>query len=144
MLEADIPMLMRLEKECFPTPWTENMFLCQIRLVDISANLVYTEEDEICGYVVGWFGYEELHILSIGVNPLLRGRGIAEALLNEAMRRSLKAGCTRVILEVRKSNSRAQRFYQKLGFRQVGIRKGYYSETGEDALVLERDIEITT
>lgn len=144
MLEEDIPGLMRLEEECFPTPWTEGMFICQIMLGDVSANLVYVEDDEITGYVVSWFGVNELHILSIGVKPERRGRNIAEDLLNEAIRCSLKSRCEKVILEVRRGNSRAQRFYQKLGFRHIGVRKKYYSENGEDALVLEKDIEIST
>ena len=144
MQEEDIPAIMQLEEECFPTPWTEDMFICQIMLGDVSANLVYVEDDAITGYVVSWFGVEELHILSIGVKPERRGRNIAENLLNEAIRRSMKNRCKKVILEVRRSNSRARKFYQKLGFRHIGIRKKYYSENGEDALVLEKDIEIST
>ncbi len=141
MLETDIPRLMEIEKECFSTPWTASMFMCQIRLVDISANLVFIEGGVIAGYVIAWFGYEEMHLLSIGVMPASRGLGLAEKLLDEAMKRSKKAGGIKVILEVRASNSRARRFYQKMGFRRVGVRKGYYSESGEDALVLERYIE---
>ena len=56
MQEEDIPAIMQLEEECFPTPWTEDMFICQIMLGDVSANLVYVEDDAITGYVVSWYG----------------------------------------------------------------------------------------
>ncbi len=142
MAFEDIPAIMRLEKECFPVPWTENMFICQIAQEDISANLVYVEDDVITGYVVSWFGVEELHILSIGVDVRRRGRGIADRLLDEAIKCSRESICKKVILEVRRSNSRARNFYNKLGFRRIGVRRKYYGENGEDALVLEKDIEI--
>ncbi len=142
MAFEDIPAIMRLEKECFPVPWTENMFICQIAQEDISANLVYVEDDVITGYVVSWFGVEELHILSIGVDVRRRGRGIADRLLDEAIKCSRESNCKKVILEVRRSNSRARNFYNKLGFRRIGVRRKYYGENGEDALVLEKDIEI--
>lgn len=142
MTLEDIGELMELERECFPLPWTENMFKCQIMMEDLSSNLVYVEDGKIKGYVIAWFGYEELHILSIGVLPERRGSGIADLLLDQAIETGRdKAGHTKVLLEVRRSNRRAQGFYRKKGFREIGVRKGYYSETGEDAIVLEKDIE---
>jgi ribosomal-protein-alanine N-acetyltransferase len=140
LAEDDLPQLMELERACFPTPWTENMFRCQLALGEISANLACIEEGELAGYIIAWFGYEEVHILSIGVIPGRRGAGIADALLDEALRISSLAGCEKAILEVRSGNSRAQAFYRRHGFRQVGLRKGYYSENNEDALVLEKEI----
>ncbi|HSG26868.1 MAG TPA: ribosomal protein S18-alanine N-acetyltransferase [Candidatus Krumholzibacterium sp.] len=140
MTETDIPRILEIERECFPTPWTETMFLCQLQLEEVSTNLVFVEKGRVLGYVIAWTGYEEVHILSIGVDPPERGRGIAEALLDASISETRHRGCRRVILEVRVGNERARRFYQKQGFRQIGIRKGYYAETGEDALVLEKDI----
>lgn len=141
MTEDDIPELIEIEKACFPNPWNANMFRCQIRLADVSANLVHTEEGMINGYIIAWFGYEEMHILSIGVLPERRRNGIAGVLLSRAIGKSIGAGCRKAILEVRRSNEAAQKFYGKMGFRQIGVRKGYYRETGEDALVLEKEFE---
>ncbi|MBU8922406.1 MAG: ribosomal protein S18-alanine N-acetyltransferase [Bacteroidales bacterium] len=140
MTEGDIPEILELEKKCFPMPWTENMFLCQVRLEDVSVCLVHEVDGKIGGYIITWFSFEEAHILSIGVDPDHRGGGIADILLEESIVRSREQGCLKVILEVREGNIRAQKFYEKQGFRQVGIRKGYYSECGEDALVLEKEI----
>ncbi len=140
MSEEDVPELLALERECFDMPWTENMFRCQIKLDGVSSNLVHMADGKIQGYIIAWFGYEEVHILSIGVRPEKRGRGIADILLEMALSEGARHGCTKAILEVRKSNLRAQNFYFKKGFREIGVRKGYYSENGEDALVLEKEI----
>mgnify|MGYP001765739158 CR=1 FL=1 len=140
MSEIDVPELLALEKECFDLPWTENMFRCQIRLEGASSNLVYREKGRIEGYVIAWFGYEEVHILSIGVRPGKRGRGIADALLDRALAEGAGNGCGKAILEVRRGNLRAQSFYRRKGFRMIGVRRGYYTENGEDALVMEREI----
>jgi ribosomal-protein-alanine N-acetyltransferase len=140
MTEEDIPEILELEKKCFSMPWTENMFICQVRLEDVSSCLVHEVDEKIDGYIIAWFGFEEAHILSIGVEPDHRGGGIADILLEEALAVSRGQGCLKVVLEVRESNIRAQKFYHKKGFRQVGTRKGYYSESGEDALLLEKEI----
>ena len=140
MTETDIPRILEIERECFPMPWTETMFLCQLRLEEVSTNLVFDGDDGIGGYIIAWTGFEEVHILSIGVDPLKRGLGIAEGLLEAAIEENRSKGCLKIVLEVRKGNARARRFYEKQGFNQIGIRKGYYAETGEDALVLEKDI----
>lgn len=140
MTESDVPRILEIERECFPMPWTESMFICQLKLEEVSTNLVFEDDDGIQGYVIAWTGYEEIHILSIGVDPPGRGKGIAEALLAASIDENRANGCLKVILEVREGNARARRFYEKQGFRQIGLRKGYYAETGEDALVLEKDI----
>ena len=140
MTEGDVPEIFELEKSCFSMPWTENMFLCQVRLEEVSACLVHEVDGKIDGYIIVWFGFEEAHILSIGVDPDHRGRGIADILLSEALEKSKAVECLKIVLEVRVSNLRAQKFYEKHGFQQVGTRKGYYSESGEDALVLEKEI----
>ncbi|MCK4539169.1 MAG: ribosomal protein S18-alanine N-acetyltransferase [Candidatus Krumholzibacteria bacterium] len=140
MTEGDIPEILELETRCFPVPWTENMFLCQIGLEDASACLVHEVNGKITGYIIAWFGFEEAHILSIGVDSDSRGGGIADALLEEVLEISMGQGCVKVLLEVRDGNLRARKFYEKQGFSQVGVRKGYYSESGEDALILEKEI----
>ncbi|MCU0638874.1 MAG: ribosomal protein S18-alanine N-acetyltransferase [Candidatus Krumholzibacteria bacterium] len=140
MSEVDVPELLALEKECFDVPWTEKMFRDEIKPEGAASSLVYREDGRIEGYVIAWFGYGEVHILSIGVRPGKRGRGIADALLDRALAEGAGQGCARAILEVRRGNLRAQSFYRRKGFRMIGVRRGYYSESGEDALVLEKEI----
>ena len=140
MAASDIPPLLEIERESFPVPWTAGMFMIQLGLSDESENLVLLSGERIIGYISSWYGYEEVHILSIAVAAAERGGGGAELLLEEALGRARKEGALRAVLEVRVSNQRAIRFYEKRGFEQVGRRTGYYADSGEDALLLEKDI----
>ena len=116
------------------------MFMIQLGLSDETENLVILTGERIIGYISSWYGYEEVHILSIAVAPDKRGSEAAAMLLVAAEDMGAKNGCHKAVLEVRVSNGRAIRFYEKHGFTQVGRRKGYYSDSGEDALILDKDI----
>ena len=140
MILADIPPLLEIERVSFPVPWDAGMFMIQLNLSSYTENLVILSGDRIIGYISSWYGYEELHILSIAVAPADRGGEAAAMLLAEAVEKSREKGCLKAVLEVRVSNGRAIRFYEKHGFAQVGRRKGYYSDSGEDALILGKDI----
>lgn len=140
MIPADIPPLLEIEVVSFPVPWDAAMFNIQLNLSNYSDNLVSLSGDRITGYISSWYGYEELHILSIAVAVADRGGETAAMLLARAVERGRERGCLKVVLEVRESNARAIRFYEKHGFRQVGRRKGYYPDSGEDALILDLDI----
>jgi ribosomal-protein-alanine N-acetyltransferase len=82
----------------------------------------------------------ESHLLNIAVAPARRGAGIGRALLRECIRRGARAGAARIHLEVRAGNEEAQRLYRAEGFAFHGIRKGYYIDTGEDAVLLSREL----
>lgn len=140
MTAADIPPLLEIERVSFPVPWSAGMFMIQLGLSCETENLVILTGERIIGYISTWYGYEEVHILSIAVAPDDRGSEAAAMLLAEAEDMSIKNGCRKAVLEVRVSNGRAIRFYEKHGFTQVGRRKGYYSESGEDALIFDKDI----
>ena len=140
MTAADIPPLLKIERISFPVPWSAGMFMIQLGLSDETENLVILSGDRVIGYISSWYGYEEMHILSIAVAPDDRGGGAAEMLLDEAVKKSREKGCLKAVLEVRVNNGRAIRFYEKHGFKQVGRRKGYYSDSGEDALIFDREI----
>jgi len=140
MIPADILPLLEIENVSFPVPWDASMFNIQLNLSKYTDNLVILSGERIIGYISTWYGYEELHILSIAVGPADRGGGAAAMLLTSAVERGRKRGCLKVVLEVRVSNGRAIKFYEKHGFSRVGRRKGYYPDSGEDALILDRDI----
>ncbi len=92
--------------------------------------------EDIAGYVGIWFQGNEAHITEIAVREKLRGNGIGELLLIGSVRVALENGSTVLTLEARVSNFVAQRLYEKYGFKQVGIRKGYYSDNREDAVIM--------
>ena len=140
MIAADIPTLLKIERVSFPVPWSAGMFMIQLDLGDETENLVILSGDRIIGYISSWYGYEELHILSIAIAAADRGGEAAAMLLAEAVEKSMEKGCLKAVLEVRVNNCSAIRFYEKHGFTQVGRRKGYYSDSGEDALILEKEI----
>lgn len=91
---------------------------------------------DVVGYVGIWFQGNEAHITEIAVREELRGRGIGELLLIGSVRTALENGSTVLTLEARVSNFIAQRLYEKYGFKQAGIRKGYYSDNREDAVIM--------
>jgi ribosomal-protein-alanine N-acetyltransferase len=78
--------------------------------------------------------------LNIAVHPSRRGEGIGRALLSECIRRSARAGASLIFLEVRAGNEAAKRLYRSMGFAFRGVRKGYYTDTGEDAVILDREV----
>jgi ribosomal-protein-alanine N-acetyltransferase len=140
MAASDIPSLLEIERVSFPVPWSAGMFMVQLGMSKETENLTAESGGRVIGYISSWYGYEEVHILSIAVAEESRGGGAADMLLAEALGRAVGNGCMKAILEVRVTNVRARRFYEKHGFRKIGIREGYYSDSGEDALVLEKEI----
>jgi ribosomal-protein-alanine N-acetyltransferase len=132
---------MAIEQESFPTPWSRALFEEEVGRRFSDAIVVVEEPGErVAGYAICWTVGQESHLLNIAVRPDARNRGIGRTLLRECIRRSVHAGGRRIYLEVRPSNEPAIRMYRRHGFRFVGIRKGYYTDTGEDAIVLSREI----
>ena len=137
MKEEDIQYVLEIEQTSFDFPWSESMFENQLMLKHIALKLVAANENSVMGYVIVWFEGNDSHILNIAVDKKWRGRNIANGILDAVITRSVNNGCNRIYLEVRKSNSYAKNFYKRNGFRVIGEEKGYYEETGEDALILE-------
>ena len=96
-------------------------------------------EDRVAGYVGIWFQGDQAHITEIAVRESLRGRGIGELLLIGTVRAAYQQGLEEVTLEARVSNFIAQRLYDKYGFNEVGIRKNYYADNREDAVIMTTD-----
>ena len=137
MDERDIAQVMEIERASFLTPWTEGMFRAQLRFEDDAINLILVEGETIIGYAAAWLAYDEIHLLSIAVAPQRRRRGFGDLILEAVMKRGRAQGAARVILEVRQGNTAARGFYQTHGFQEIGKRRRYYSDTGEDAIVME-------
>jgi len=139
MRPSDLDGVMAIEEVSFPTPWSREMFLEDFPRA-FSDTLVAGADDEVLGYAVCWTIAGESHLLNIAVHPARRGQGIGRALLSECIRRAARAGASLIFLEVRAGNEAAQRLYRSMGFVFRGVRKRYYTDTGEDAVVLDREV----
>jgi len=143
MEPADLDAVIAIERQSFPTPWTLGMFEQEFRnshsflfaSKDLTGNV-----DRIRGYICFWHVLDEVHILDLAVNSLCRRQGVATDLLLFTFSHGIRRQLKKVYLEVRASNQPAQQLYRKLGFQFTGKRPAYYQDTGEDALVLEREL----
>lgn len=141
MKRADLDGVMAIENASFPTPWPRNLFEEEIDRAFSDARVaVSPESGEVLGYAVCWIVSDESHLLNIAVRPEARGRGVGSALLGDCIRRGAMAGAGLIHLEVRAGNRAALRMYEKDGFAFQGIRRGYYTDTGEDAILLSREL----
>lgn len=132
----DLPEVLAIEKVCFLSPWTRGMF--ESTMASPIANcLVIERSGHILGYAVFYFAASEAHIMNIAVHPGVRRRGLAREMLSRVLALARRKAVEECFLEVRESNMPARGLYEKLGFEAVGRRKGYYQESGEDALVMK-------
>ena len=128
--------VMAIERAVYPRPWSPNLFLSEMSELRNRSYLVAKMGREVVGYGgIMAFG-EEAHVTTIAVAPDHQRRKIGTRILYELVQESIRMGARSLSLEVRVSNWGAQRLYSQFGFRPVGIRKNYYQETGEDALVM--------
>jgi [ribosomal protein S18]-alanine N-acetyltransferase len=128
--------VLRIEQQVYPRPWTFGLFLGEISQRASRVYLVARVGSEVVGYAGMFRAVDDGHITTIAVDPAWQRRGIATRMLLALARSAVDRGCRNLTLEVRMSNSGAQAMYQRFGFVPAGVRKGYYPETGEDALVM--------
>ncbi|EMR05379.1 ribosomal-protein-alanine N-acetyltransferase [Bhargavaea cecembensis DSE10] len=133
---ADVPAVYRVETDAFSSPWTMEAFEQEMLTNEYAYYLLAQDGEEIIGYCGAWLILDECHITNVAVLSAYRGHGIGEALMREMMRRTARKGAATMTLEVRVSNDPALGLYRKLGFKDGGIRRGYYTDNGEDALVM--------
>ena len=135
MRQEDVAAVMLIERECFTIPWRESAYITEIS--NRSAYyIVACDGDKIVGYGGMWVIMDEAHITTLGVAKTYRGHKVGEqvlfALIEEAMRHNVR----RATLEVRESNVVAQNLYRKYGFQPAAIRRGYYTDNYENAIVM--------
>jgi ribosomal-protein-alanine N-acetyltransferase len=133
---SDLPEVAAIEREVFTDPWPESFFAREIKTPLVYARIA-EREGRLAGYSVAWLGHGTGHLGNLAVVPGMRRRGVAKALLEDLMARARESGVQDITLEVRVSNFAAQWLYRAHGFRLAGLRRGYYRDTGEDALVME-------
>ena len=137
MTADDVEAVYAIELATFPAPWTLDSFHYEMRENKFAHYIVaVNEEDKIIGFCGMWVVIDSAQITNVAVLPEARGLGIGEALMCEAMKVAKEGGADIMSLEVRVTNTVAQNLYRKLEFQDGGIRKGYYTDNGEDALVM--------
>jgi len=142
MTVADLDAVVEIERASFAVPWSRAAFRHELERNRVAETWVAREPADaepgvVVGYLCLWVVAGEVHVTSLAVAPVRRGRGIGRLLLGALLERHRRAGATVAFLEVRPGNTEARRLYASLGFREVGRRRGYYVDTGEDALLLE-------
>jgi ribosomal-protein-alanine N-acetyltransferase len=154
MREGDIATVQEIEREIFATPWPRNAYYRELASRS-SAHYVILRQDgvvetpegfrgseldpSIIGYGGMWRMYDEAHVTTIGVRRDLQHRGYGRALFAGLVQAAYDMGAKWVTLEVRTTNENAMRMYEAFGFKVIGRRKGYYTDNGEDAIVMWSD-----
>lgn len=136
MTLADVPQVHALEVKTFTEAWSYQSFVDEMEKNLCARYLVAEEAGKIIAYAGAWIVLEEGHITNIAVQEAARGRGVGARLTRALMQYAANLGVQYMTLEVRKSNHIAQGMYQKLGFMELGVRKRYYEDNGEDALLM--------
>ncbi len=138
MTMADVEGVAAVEAATFPTPWSRDAFESEMKNV-AARYLVAEKAGRVIGYAGAWIILDESHITNIAVLKDERGQGIGRKLTYGLMQYLSNLGAAYATLEVRKSNEVAQNLYKSLGFIKLGVRKRYYEDNGEDALIMVCD-----
>jgi ribosomal-protein-alanine N-acetyltransferase len=130
---------MAIERTAYAYPWSERFFRQELQ-VECARSFLAESAGRIAGYILFWLLPGEIDIHNIAVHKDFRRRGLGRSLLGKVIVEARKRDSARVTLEVRKSNTAAQKLYESVGFTVSGVRKGYYSDDGEDALLMTLEL----
>ncbi len=137
LTEDLLPAVLELERVCFSLPWSREAFLPELRDPSCFWLAVLTEDD-LAGYAGMRTVLDEGYISNIAVAPVLRRQGVGQSLVEALIREGERRQLSFLTLEVRMGNAPARRLYERMGFREVGVRPGYYEKPREDALLMTR------
>lgn len=134
---TDLDAVMEIEEHSFSAPWSRKLFEEEFERPWSFLIAIRDGRRRPIAYLNFWVVHDEIHVMNVATHPDHRGKGLAAHLLGDMINKGRQNDCRAVILEVRRSNAAAQHLYGKLGFRQIGVRRRYYSDNDEDALVFE-------
>lgn len=141
MTVADLVRILELEQQCFSSPWSRQIFESELKNDGPPGlHIVGVYQDEIICYSNTWFVIDEAHISNVAVAPKYQGQKVGETMLRYIIRTAMARRMVCVHLEVRITNVAAIRLYDKLGFEVIGVRKRYYEDNHEDALLMQLDL----
>lgn len=132
----DVDNICQVENLSFPTPWSREAFMSELTTNRFAYYYVLELDSEIVGYAGMWIILDEAHVTNVAIHPNVRGLKLGEVLMRHLMAMARVYGAKSMTLEVRVSNSVAKNLYYKLNFKEHGIRKNYYADTMEDALIM--------
>ena len=136
----DLGAIERIERRSYPTPWSRSMFASELsKPSSVCLGAFDVDSDRLVGYLIISRYVDTWHVMNVAVAPEHRRHGIATALLERLFEMTADDGQRGYTLEVRVSNESAIRLYERLGFQPRGIRRGYYTDNREDALIMWKD-----
>jgi ribosomal-protein-alanine N-acetyltransferase len=135
---SDLAAIERVERRAYPTPWSRTMFAGEIAK-PTSLCFGGFAGDALAGYIIVSRHVDAWHVMNVAVDEPFRQQGLAQRMLENVFRETAGDGTRGYTLEVRVSNHGAIRLYERLGFQPTGIRRGYYTDNREDALIMWRD-----
>lgn len=136
MTLEDVDAVYAIEQATFSTPWSRQSFVDEMTTNKCARYVVAEENGRVIAYAGAWLVFEEGHITNIAVQAEERGRGVGTAVTRALMQYAANMGVQYLTLEVRKSNLAARKMYKSLGFLELGVRKRYYEDNGEDAYLM--------
>jgi ribosomal-protein-alanine N-acetyltransferase len=139
MRRRHLRSVLRIEALVYPRPWSLSLFMSELALRSTRAYWVARVDGAVVGYCGLMVTGEDGHVTTLAVDPAMHRRGIGSRLLLALAGEAIRRGATGLTLEVRMGNQAAQELYRKFGFRPAGVRRNYYVETNEDALVMWAD-----
>ena len=130
---SDLAQLLEIERLCFTSCWTENMFSYEIEENEFGKFYVMEENNKLIGFIDFWITFDSCQLAKIAVLPSYRGKHYAHLLMDKMIERAQQENCEIISLEVRVSNTAAHKLYEAYDFIKVNVRKQYYQDNGEDA-----------
>ncbi|SHH36519.1 ribosomal-protein-alanine N-acetyltransferase [Sporanaerobacter acetigenes DSM 13106] len=141
MLEKDIDEVLDIEKTSFATPWPKEAFTLEITKNMLAKYVVAEIQGKVVGYGGIWLIIDEGHVTNIAVHEKYRGLGVGNKIMEGLIDICRDRNIVAMTLEVRKTNEVAKSLYDKYGFKEYGIRPGYYSDNNEDAIIMWKRVE---
>ncbi|NLN15571.1 MAG: ribosomal protein S18-alanine N-acetyltransferase [Tissierellia bacterium] len=138
MKEDDVDQVVEIEREAFTTPWSREAFMAEVNKNKLAKYMVAEVDGRVVGFGGMWLILNEAHITNIAVKEEYRGMGVGKRILESLIYYCALKNIDSMTLEVRKSNMVAQKLYRKYGFVEYGVRSNYYTDNGEDAIVMWR------
>lgn len=135
MTQGDLPQVLAIEEASFPRPFSQKLFETELQL-SIAHLYVAKEETGLVGYIDFWDAGAEIHLINIAVHPERRHQGIGARLMERLLDYASQNRVGEIYLDVRVSNKTAIALYAKFGFKEISVRKGYYQDNNEDALLM--------
>jgi len=139
MTVENIDEVIKVENLSFSIPWSKNAFIQEITGNKFARYICAKINGKVVGYAGMWKICDEGHITNVAVHPEFRGNGLGNALVEHLINMAKREGIASMTLEVRQSNVVAQKLYEKYGFRAYGVRKSYYADNGENAIIMWKD-----